>query len=272
MAKPWEPRGEALGEVGPTLPTVGDQLKNLEACGMDREWALSYLRDTIAMIDSRSQAPDWSGTEKELTARIPTLMKVVRRAAPESLATFQRGRGMRLWNLIRDAVTQTIYAVEHEDLLEEKLGPPPSPQLNADQLHSTVWDPAKSLWRSNHRRQAVQAAAVSVNAALQDRIGRRDVSESKAMQQAFTTDKPKEGQPRLRLMEADGSDTYQSLHDGAIAFGTGCFKALRNPPAHDPHDELEEQKALEQLAAFSILARWIEDAELDDAIRLEDLE
>lgn len=236
---------------------------------MDPGWALAYLRETLDMIDSRGSATNWAEIEKELRARLPTLMKVVRRASPESLAMLQRGSGMRLWNLIRDGVAQAIYALEHEELLKEKLGPLPSPQLRADQLHPTVWDAAKSLWRSNHRRQAVQAAAVSVNAALQDRIGRRDVSEGKAVQQAFTTEEPDEGKPRLRLTKDDGSDTYRSLHEGAVAFGTGCFKALRNPPAHDPSDELSEQEALEQLAAFSILARWVEDSELDDAIPLE---
>jgi hypothetical protein len=46
-------------------------------------------------------------------------------------------------------------------------------------------------------------------------------------------------------------------------FGSGCFMALRNPAAHqhdDDKDELSEQEGLEQLAAFSILARWIDAA------------
>ncbi|MGD0372939.1 MAG: TIGR02391 family protein [Candidatus Dormibacteria bacterium] len=33
--------------------------------------------------------------------------------------------------------------------------------------------------------------------------------------------------------------------------------ALRNPPSHDPQGDLGEQEALEQLAAFSLLARWV---------------
>jgi hypothetical protein len=46
--------------------------------------------------------------------------------------------------------------------------------------------------------------------------------------------------------------------------------ALRNPSAHATFDdELPEQEALEQLAAFSVLARWVEAAEIvtapDDA-------
>jgi hypothetical protein len=36
--------------------------------------------------------------------------------------------------------------------------------------------------------------------------------------------------------------------------------ALRNVIAHEPEDELAPQEALEQLATFSIVARWIEAA------------
>jgi hypothetical protein len=45
-----------------------------------------------------------------------------------------------------------------------------------------------------------------------------------------------------------------------MAFGQGCYLALRNPLSHeaDRLEELPENEALEQLAAFSLLARWIE--------------
>ena len=39
----------------------------------------------------------------------------------------------------------------------------------------------------------------------------------------------------------------------------GCFAGIRNPLAHDL-GELSEDEALEQLAAFSVLARWVDDA------------
>lgn len=42
-----------------------------------------------------------------------------------------------------------------------------------------------------------------------------------------------------------------------MEFGAGCFSAIRNPLGHLANDELEleEQAALEQLAALSLLAR-----------------
>ena len=39
--------------------------------------------------------------------------------------------------------------------------------------------------------------------------------------------------------------------------GMGCAQGIRNPQAH-PTDALTEQEALEQLAALSVLARWVD--------------
>ena len=39
--------------------------------------------------------------------------------------------------------------------------------------------------------------------------------------------------------------------------GMGCAQGIRNPQAH-PSDDISEQEALEQLAALSVLARWVD--------------
>jgi hypothetical protein len=55
------------------------------------------------------------------------------------------------------------------------------------------------------------------------------------------------------------------MRAGAIEFGSGCFRAIRNPVGHLPNDEIEmkEQEALERLAALSLLARFIDDADVE---------
>ena len=55
-----------------------------------------------------------------------------------------------------------------------------------------------------------------------------------------------------------GSDGWKSAHDGAGAFGRGCFLRIRNLYTH--HDGDVEQEDLEALAALSLLARWIDSA------------
>ncbi|CAD12002.1 hypothetical protein (fragment), partial (plasmid) [Streptomyces coelicolor A3(2)] len=55
-------------------------------------------------------------------------------------------------------------------------------------------------------------------------------------------------------------------HEGAAAFARGVYVAIRNPIAHELGDELKEHEALEQLAAFSLLARWVDDATVETAV------
>lgn len=128
-------------------------------------------------------------------------------------------------------------------------------------MHPWAWEGARPLWQSGHFREAVTAAARKINAEAQNKLGRKDISETNLFKQAFSQDLPKPGQPRLRLRDDDGSDTYRNVHRGAMAFAEGCYAAIRNPNSHeDGLPELPEHEAPEQPAAFSVLARWVDDA------------
>jgi hypothetical protein len=153
--------------------------------------------------------------------------------------------------------------LQREKELSENLGDN-APNLNAAKMHRWVWDGARSLWASNHFRESVSAAAVKVNAEAQNKLKRFDLSETKLFQEAFSLKDPETGKARLRLMPNDGSDTYKSLHEGAISFATGCYRAIRNHAAHVQLGDLAEDEALEQLAAFSILARWVDSSSLEE--------
>ena len=85
--------------------------------------------------------------------------------------------------------------------------------------------------------------------------------------QAFSLEDPKPGAPRFRLAKNDGGKTYENLHRGARSFADGLYTAIRNPGMHKPpaSEGGEEQVALEQLAAFSLLARWVDQAEVERA-------
>ncbi|GAA3803555.1 TIGR02391 family protein [Streptomyces chiangmaiensis] len=93
-----------------------------------------------------------------------------------------------------------------------------------------------------------------------------DLSETKLFQSAFSQTPPKAGEPRLRLMDDDGWDTFRSIHRGAMAFAEGCCAGIRNSNSHeDGLPELPEHEALEQPAAFSVLARWVDTASVETA-------
>lgn len=107
--------------------------------------------------------------------------------------------------------------------------------------------------------EAVAAAGRKVNAETQNKVMRRDIGETALFQQVFAA-APEPGEPRLRLRADDGSDTYENMHRRAMALAEGLFAAVRNPIAHEADSDLSEQGALEELAAFSVLARWVDRA------------
>jgi hypothetical protein len=139
---------------------------------------------------------------------------------------------------------------------------PDSPDLPADRLHPWVWEAAAPLWEAGSTQEAVHAAARSVNARLQQKLGRRDRADASLCREAFSLNEPAPGRPRLRFPGDRTSDTWRSRQQGAMDFGAGCFEGIRNPVAHEHDLDLPEQIALEQLAAFSVLARWIDECEV----------
>lgn len=141
----------------------------------------------------------------------------------------------------------------------------PTPPV--DRLHPTVWAAAAPQWTAHHLHDAVMAASKAVNAMLQAKAGRRDQSETTLVQAAFSTSRRPDGRPRLRFLTIENEKTRDSMTQGAMNFGMGCFLAIRNPLGHLPDDEhnLTEQEALEQLASWSLFARWIDRAEIEPA-------
>jgi uncharacterized protein (TIGR02391 family) len=139
-----------------------------------------------------------------------------------------------------------------------------APTMAADSLHPLIWDAASKLWHDEHHASAVQRAATFLNAHVQDLIGRRDVSDSALMAQAFSSSAPELGKPRLRWPGEDSDLTVKAMRTGLSQFGQGCFMAIRNPATHSTRD-MSAQEALEQLAILSTFARWIDRCELIEA-------
>jgi hypothetical protein len=139
-----------------------------------------------------------------------------------------------------------------------------APTPAVDQLHPIVWKAAETRWKAKHLHDAVMAASKVVNAMLQAKLARDDLSEVKLVQAAFSMDPPGLREPRLRFPDVKGEQTRTAVTVGAMNFGVGCFMATRDPLGHLPDDahQLTEQEAREQLAAWSLLARWIDRATL----------
>lgn len=165
---------------------------------------------------------------------------------------------------LREQAARAKAALLRSSELAAKLGDD-APDMDAANLHPWAWENGRSYWNTGHYHQAVMQSAIRINAETQAKLARMDVSEVALFNEAFSLDPPKPGAPRLRLMKGDGSKTYDNLHRGARAFADGLYTAIRNPGMHmpPPSDGGEEQLALEQLAAFSLLARWVDQADVE---------
>lgn len=200
------------------------------------------------------------GEEHEVVASAQVVEQILDRVLPgwRTYVSADRNESVNRWCQHREAAERARVALAREEEVRQNLGDD-APRLSASHLHPWIWEGARALWQSGHYREAVGAAARKVNAEAQNKLGRRDVSETDLFRQAFSLDAPTPSAPRLRLLPEDGSKTYRSIHRGAMAYAEGCYSGIRNPVAHS-EGELSEEEGLEQMAALSVLARWIDRA------------
>ncbi|MFD6923197.1 TIGR02391 family protein [Streptomyces sp. NPDC059944] len=202
------------------------------------------------------------GSQADIITSAHVVEKILDRILPRWRTEVPADGRINRWSQHREVVQHAVVVLQRDAEIQDRLGED-APQLNAASLHPWVWSAAQPLWRDRHFREAVTATARKVNRETQNKVGRRDVTETPLFQTVFSKDDPKPGQPRLGLMPDDGSDTFRSVQRGAAAIAEGCYAGIRNPNSHeDGLPELPEHEALEQLAAFSVLARWVDGADL----------
>lgn len=238
--------------------------------GMNVEWALGelnkFITQTVMTNNSRngpgyvsiSNKSSTAAPDAEVTKQAQVVEKILDRVI-QGWRTEIQPSSINRWTRHREAAIRTKEELLRREEVRTNLGDD-APQISASSLHPWVWSGAESLWQSGHYRSAVEDAAKKVNAETQNKVGRRDVSETKLFQEAFSTDASVPGKSRLRRMTDDGSDTYRSMQRGAMALAEGIFVGIRNPFGHATPQEIDEQTALEYLASLSVLARWVDDS------------
>lgn len=239
---------------------------------MNTEWAIGELDKFIAMTVMRNGSGDGfittadytAAPDVEVTKQAPVVEQIFNRAIPGWKTDVPDTSANNRWSRHREAAIRAREQLVREQEIRENLGEN-APELSAAELHPWVWSGARSLWQSGHYREAVEGAIKKLNAETQNKVGRRDVSETDLFKQAFSLDDPKPGKARLRRMKDDGGDTYKSVQRGAMTFAEGVFAGIRNPLSHEANQELSEQEALEYLAALSVLARWVDASDVEAA-------
>lgn len=238
---------------------------------MNTDWAIAELDKFVGQtvmtnassgtyITSRNRT---AASDADVTKQAQVVEKIFDRVIPNWRTEISNSNTNR-WTRHREAAIRSREQLVREQEIKDNLGEN-APELSAAELHTWVWSGASSLWQSSHYREAVEGAIKKLNAETQNKVGRRDVSETDLFKQAFSMDEPKPGKSRLRRMKDDGSDTYKSVQRGAMALAEGIYAGIRNPLSHEADQELSEQEALEYLAALSVLARWVDASTLEAA-------
>lgn len=238
---------------------------------MDRPALIKILDDFIDAFEgwdkartpeSREAGDDYYGHMLEW---YPLVVAIAERHAPRvvsgAMATIADNIDDQDWWRAKTIALATRGVIERGEELEAALGPADDvPQLAADSLHPNVWGAAKAYWEAELYSAGIEAAAKALTAVIQHKARRHDLDGTELIDQVLSPDGPKLGRPGKLIVHAgQRTKTAQSIRLGVHALGRACYLALRNPAAHTT-DELDEQIALEQLAAFSLLARFVDEA------------
>lgn len=167
---------------------------------MNTAWAIAeldkFIKQTVmrnassaGFITSRdtTAAPD-----EEVTRQAPVVEKILDRVIPNWRTAIPDTSANNRWSCHREAAIRAREELVREQEVRQNLGEN-APELSAARLHPWIWSGAKSLWHSSHYREAVEGAIRKLNAETQNKIGRRDVSETDLFKQAFSLDKAAPG-------------------------------------------------------------------------------
>ncbi len=231
--------------------------------------ALEKLREFRALLVADERDLRRKGRRESMTQLFemqPLIESIARELDPDGVERL-KGRtrpvvGGATWSSAIVEVDRLIGTLEKRPDFQ-RIFDPPGPTLAASGLHPWVWNAVASLWGDGHYEPAVHQAGLAIQLQTQLKVSRRDLHGKDLYAQAFSVKEPTSKMQRLRFLHIDKNerpDDWTSAHEGAMHLGMGCAQGIRNPQAH-PSDDITEQEALEQLAALSVLARWVDECE-----------
>jgi hypothetical protein len=231
---------------------------------MDSEWAVEQCNDWLRLHE-RVPIPEAErerrGSSTRFRGSLAERAKISHRVHRVGEAVWTK------WNdrqtLSASEVRKLIFELEEGIEVRERLGLLPSgPALTANALHPWVWEAARPHWEGGNYDAAVWAAAINVNTQLKVKAQRPDLGESNLVEAAFGISQPEAGKVRLRLCDDTNPALFKDRHLGALSLGRGLFSGVRNPLNHVGAGDLTEQESLETLAAWSLFARWVAQADV----------
>ena len=161
---------------------------------MNHGWAIAELDKFIKMTVMRNSSGDGFITTSDYTAapdaevaqQAQIVEKVLIRVIPDWRTEITGKMANNRWARHREAAIRAREELVRAEEVRENLGEN-APDLSAADLHPWIWSGAKSLWQSGHYREGVEGAIKKLNAETQNKVGRRDVSETDLFKQAFSS-------------------------------------------------------------------------------------
>lgn len=142
------------------------------------------------------------------------------------------------------------------------------PTFSPANMHPVVWSAAAAHWTTHHYRVAVREASDGLTQHWKVKLNRNDTSDTSFWQQTLSPGDPKPGAPKLRWPGAETDRTAKSMRRGLedlakslAGLASGLNLTVRNTATHSGI-EMDEQEAMEQLAAYSFLARHLDKCEV----------
>jgi len=194
---------------------------------MDREGLQRHLTEYLRLLAEIAgfrlgTSPEYKRINRELMMRGPGVRRILNELQPD-LGNYSR-KLIHECNAARAACNEGLGILRYDSEINLMLIPD-SPTLRTDRLHHQVWSAARTLWATDHYRLAVQQAAEAVNALMQSRAGRRNVSNTTLAKDCFNIKAPAPGVPRLRMQGDRSTETWKSVQEGTMFLGMACFRA-----------------------------------------------
>lgn len=229
---------------------------------MTRDEAFQQLSEYWAEVEAASKLRRFKGERTaaldHLNQRLPGINKILSELSPDlpCIRAQWINDHVAAWPLIQRAL-QIIST--WREITDDWTGE--SPALPLRLLDPVISEVALPLWKAHKFRQAVNDGATSLASFAQKRLGRYDVYDTNLMNEAFSSDPPKPGKPRLRCPGDHRLVAVRDQQNGARQIAAGAFLAIRNP-AHHMTGDWNPVTAFRHLAILGQVAHYFRSWEI----------
>jgi uncharacterized protein Ymh len=202
----------------------------------------------------------WRQTQNEILARRPLVLALAEELDHDVAERMrQRSSVPWEWEDAEEAAAELLGLIRDYGELRAPMTGTSAPAAG---LHPGLWRSVETSWNEARFRDAVREGGFFVlGAHLPGKLGRLDLAGQALVSEAFSTEPPVGGRPRLRFPGlAPDTAAWQRALAAAEHLGLGCALAVQDVVDRRA-EPIGETRALDVLTALSVFARWVDEAE-----------